>query len=336
MKALKAAAALVLALGLAACAEEELPEPNPDPAPETPEAVISDERLDEILDEINDALVEADAESSFDEISDRITGPAVQIREAEYALSQITEDPVSDLATDSQLAIVAATDKWPRVVFVATSIPEDANLPLLLTLVQESPRTNYELWSWVRILPGVEMPQTVSAAVGSAPVAEDANSLVASPQEVLEQYVDLLNEGDDSDYADSFAEDSFREMVRSQASDLDDAVSDAGEAAMDASARTGDGVMALETYDGGAIVVGVISNDLRVEKTVARGTLEVGDVLAYGGDNEVTTEEPLTAHYLATIAFYVPPAGSDDAISVLGAEYVLADVTRGDDDDEEE
>lgn len=337
MKVLKAITALALVFSLGACAEEEpVPTPTPDPVAESPSAVVGEERLQEILDEVNAALTEADAESNSEKSSARVVGPAADLRQAEYDLSKVTEDPVSALSTESQLSIVAATDEWPRTVFVATTIPDDANLPLLLALVQETPRSVYQLWSWVRILPGTELPQTAAAAVGSPPVAADSEDLLVAPSAVVKQYVDLLNEGDDdSEYAENFADDSFRELVAKEVSDLNSAVSDAGKATISSAVRTDDGVLALQTYDGGAIVFASITSDLRVEKTVPRGTLKVGKILAYGGDQTVLMDTPLTAHYIATLALYVPPAGSEDTIEVLGAERVLAGVTRGDDEEED-
>ncbi|MDN5559034.1 MAG: hypothetical protein L0G23_06305 [Ruaniaceae bacterium] len=336
MKLIKALAALTLALSLAACAEDPVPTPSPDPGPAVPEAVINGEQLEGILASVQETLAAADAESNSEELSGRVTGPAGRLRAAEFALSVITEEPVPALSTEPQLAIVAATDGWPRTVMVVTAIPEGENLPLLLTLVQEDPRAHYELRSWVRLLPGTELPQTVSAAVGSPSVPADSADLLVTPTDVLTQYADVMNNEDASEYVASFAADSFRQYVATQVTDLNDAVSDAGEASMETSAAVDDGVMALETYDGGAIVVGVLTSDLRVEKTVPRGTLTVGTVLAYGGDATITVDTPLTAHYLTTIAFYVPPAGSDQLITVLGAEYVLEDVTRGDTAEEED
>ncbi len=336
MKVLRAIAALVLALSLTACAEDPVPTPSPDPAPEVPEAVVNAEQLDAILASVNETLAAADAAANAEDLSGRVTGPAARLRTAEYALSAITGDPVSTLSTEAQLSIVAATDGWPRTVMIVTTIPTDANLPLLLTLVQEDPRALYELHSWVRLLPGVELPQTVSSAVGSPPVAADSTALLVSPTDVVAHYADVMNNDAESEYAASFAEDSFRSYVATQVADLNTAVSDAGNASISTSAPEDGEIVALETYDGGAIVVGLLTSDLRVEKTVPRGTLTVGTVLAYGGDETVTTESPLTAHYVTSIAFYVPPAGSGELITVLGAEHVLEGVTRGDEEEDSE
>lgn len=334
MRILNPIAALALAITLTACSEEPIPTPHPEPAPATPEAVINDEQLDRILAAVQETLDAADAESNAEELSGRVTGPAARLREAEYDYEEAIGDPVSQLSTEPQIAIVSATAEWPRTVIVATAVPDDANLPLLMVLVQNSPRADYALWSWVRLLPGVELPTTVSASVGSAPVAVDSEDLLIPPNEVISQYVDVMNEGEDSDYADVFAEDEYRTLVATEAEELNDAVSDAGKATRTVIVDDDSGVVALETYSGGAIVFGSLTSETVVEKTVPRGTLTVGDVLAYGGDETVTTLTPLTAHHLTTIAFYVPPAGSEETVTVLGVEYILSGVTRGDEEEE--
>lgn len=338
MKALKAITALALVVALGACAEEvPVPTPSPDPLPESPGAVIDDERLELVLEDIRTALAEADAESNPEKFGNLIIGPAAELRQAEYDLSTITEEPVSALSTESQLSIVAATDTWPRTVFVATSIPEGANLPLLLVLTQEDPRATYQLWSWVRLLPGTELPQTVASSIGSAQLAEDSDELKVSPGSVIRRYANVLRNGEESEYLDQFGEDAFRELVWKDVEDLDEAVSQAGEATLAARSYEDEyPATSMQTYDGGAIVFGTIWIEITVEKTVPRGTLKVGDVLAYGGDDEVVTDEPLTAHYLTSVAFYVPPAGSDADVQLLGAEHVLADVTRDSDEEDSE
>lgn len=323
-------ASLALAVSLAACAEEPVPTPAPEPAPATPEAVVNADQLGAILDAVRETLAEADAAADPDQLEPRVVGPAAELREAEYTLAEISdgEETVTPLTTSAQIEIVAATDTWPRVVNVVTEVPEDANLPLLLTLVQEDPRSPYQLWSWVRVLPGTEMPTTVSAAVGSPTVAEDSSDVLVPPNEVIAQYVDLLNEGDDSDFAENFADDAFRTSVIEEVENLDDAVSEAGSASMDARVDEDAAIQVLGTHEGGAILVGTFRNEIEVARTVARSTLNVSGNLRYGGDQAV--RGTLTADHLATVAFYIPPAGSDEQIRLLGAEYVLTGVERDD------
>lgn len=320
-------AALAVVFAVGACASAPLPEPTASPAPDTPPAVIIDAQLERILSSVSETLVAADAASSPEALVGRVTGPARVMREAEYALAAATDgqDPVTPLVTAPQVAIVSATTEWPRLVSVVTEIPEGANLPLLLALVQTEARDNYQLWSWVRLLPGTEMPATVNPEVGSPPVAADSDALRISPTVAVEHYADLLAGGDE--FAAEFAEDAFRTRFLSSVATLSEGVSVAGEAETTATPSE-HGVQAIGTNDGGAIVFAAIDQRLIVRRTVAGATLQVGEGLAYGGDREV--RGTLTASYLVSIALHVPPAGSEEQVRVLGFEQVLTGVERDD------
>lgn len=329
MRALKAIAVAACALGLAACAAEPLPSPEPEEAAQSPQAVVNSDQLDSILGKIDAALVAADAAADTTQFADRVVGPAATMRAAEYQLAALTDgsNTVTALTTEPQIAVVSQSDEWPRVIDVVTEIPEGENLPILLTLVQDSARDNYALWSWVRLLPGTEMPSTAASGLGSAQLAADSDALLVTPSDAISHYVDLLNNSDQSEYASEFVSDAFRTGYDSETTTLNDAVSDAGTATRQASVNDS-GVQSLATADGGAIVVGVIDSQLTITRTVAGGTVTVNTELAWGGSAEVPGT--LTAHYLITVALYVPPAGSEDQLQLLGAEQVLREVERDD------
>ncbi len=324
--------ALVVALitvTLGACSTAPLPEPQASPAPDVPAAVVTEAQLDRILAAVAETFVAADAAAAPDQLEGRVTGPARRMREAEYSLAAATGGgiPVSPFTTDPQVAIVSATRDWPRLVGVVTEIPPGANLPLLLALVQTEARGNYQLWSWVRLLPGTEMPATVNPDVGSPPVQADSEALRTSPIATVEHYADILAAGDSSAYAGEFAEDAFRTGFLTAFRSLSESVSVAGTTELAATA-TDDPVYAIATNDGGAIVFGTIDHRLTVRRTVAGATLEVGETLALGGERRVRGS--LVAQYLVTVAFHVPPAGSEEQTRVLGAKQVLVGVERDD------
>lgn len=325
------AAALTLALTatLAACGSGQLPEPSAEPAPATPTAVIEVAHLEQILQQVGETLAAADAASNGDQLAGRVSGPAEAMRRAEYQLAAASggENAVTPLVTDAQVEIVAATDGWPRVVHVVTVIPEGTNLPLLLTLVQPEARANYTLWSWVRLLPGVQMPLTVNAAAGSPVLPPDSDALRVTPAQAVEYYADLLDQGADSEFVDLFAADAFRETQEAELSNLNDAVSAVASAEQSWSVNDA-GTYSLGTDSGGAIVVGVLDKTLSVQRTVAGSSLTVGAPFSFNGSSAV--KGTLSAAYLVTVAFYVPPAGSEEQIQVLGAEAVLTGVTRDD------
>jgi hypothetical protein len=323
-----ALATVAISLSLSACGPEPVPEPIDVPTNEVPGAVVDQEQLDGILAAVTETLVAADAAAEAEQLSGRVTGPAREMRQAEYELARTSdgEYTVTPLVTDAQVAIVAATTEWPRVVQVVTTIPEGANLPRLITLVQADPRANYELWSWVRLLPGTEMPATVNPATGSPVVPADSEALLATPQQVIERYAEVIND-EESEYAASFADDELRDLFARELASLSDGAEEAGTVEQ-AVAVAEHGTYALGTNDGGAIVVGAIEREVTFTRTIEGSTLQVGENIALGGATEV--EGSHTATYLVALAFHVPAAGSDAQIRLLGTERILVAVTRDD------
>lgn len=304
--------------GLVACSPP-LPEPQPDPPPAVLPPALSTVQLDDVLEDVAATLQVADDELDVDLLAARVTGPASDIRAAEYTLADAgDEEALTSIPTVAQTLVIPATDTWPRTIMVVTEPPEDLQAPLLLTLVQSEPRAGYQLWSWVRLFPGVQMPPTTQPEVGSTTVED----LAVAPAEVIERYVDLLTEEDDSEYVDDFVEDPLRTGIAATREAFSDLVGDNGTLAETYQAL--DDVHAVATADGGAIVVGVVRTVTTI--TLSDSTLTIGDQTAalLGED---TVESDLAITWLSVVAFAVPPAGSDAPIEVLGAEHSRTEVS---------
>ena len=173
-----AAAAAATALLLAGCAGD-VPQPAPEPAATAPLPVLDEDRIERILADVEETVEAADAALDPELLSDRLTGPALSMRQAEYRLSEASEGErtPTPLTTSSQVEVVAATDEWPRSLYVVSHVPDDANLPLLLVLTQEDARSQYKLWFWTSLLPGVQTPSTAHPEAGSPQLAPDAVDL---------------------------------------------------------------------------------------------------------------------------------------------------------------
>ena len=177
----------------------------------------------------------------------------------------------------------------------------------------------------MRPFAGVEVPATATASVGSEQVDGDADGLAATPQEVLDSYVDALN-NPDGDNGAVFADDLLRQQLGSLRSKD---VSSAGEIAVTARAGS-DGFRGLRTTDNGAIVLTTLSYDVVYKRTVAKSTLkmlpEVASLLGTG--TEITGE--VTSTYDVMVAFSIPSAGSGSPAVVLGRSAVLASASKDD------
>lgn len=332
-----AAGVATATLLLAGCAGE-VPQPEPEPAATAPLPVLDEDRTERILAEVEETIDAADAALDAELLSDRVTGPALSMRQAEYRLSAASEGERSPtpLTTSSQVEVVAATDEWPRSLYVVSHVPDDGNLPLLLVLTQDTPRDQYKLWFWTSLLPGAQTPSTANPQIGSPQLAPDAEGLVATPQQAVEQYAGLLSDPESSEL---FAEDPFRTGYAEMIDALRATVEVAGEVDERYEVREGT-VSTMQTAEGGAVVVGVIDGRLAISKTVEGSTLEAGGDIGLLMGQDPAIDGAARAHYLIPVAFAVPPEGSDEPISVLGALHVLANVgvdepvDDGDDDTE--
>jgi len=220
---------------------------------------------------------------------------------------------------------VGLTAGFPRAALTITEPVSDTEPPYLLVLSQDTARDSFELWSWARLFAGVEVPATSTASVGSEQVDADSTGLVATPQEALAAYIELLNnpEGDNSL---GFADDSLRQRVASERG-----VDLSGMGTVSVTATAGqDGFKGLRTTEGGALVATTLSFATIYTKTVAGSTLNVGGNVGklLGGDTEV--RGAVTASYDVMIAFSIPSAEAGGSAVVLGADLVLASASRDD------
>ncbi len=318
-----AAAALALTAVLAGCSTP-LPTAQPEPVPAQAPVVVGSAQVSRILGAVTGALADADAAASAEALPPRITGPAAEIRAAQYVQAAAgATDALTEIPATPQTVIAPATRSWPRTLMVVTTAPEDLRAPLLLTLVQDSPREPYTLWSWARLFPGTQMPATAQPEIGSMPVDADSDALSVPPVGVLAQYVDLLSAGAESQYAAAFGDDPLRERIAQQREGWTAAVGDRGSVTETYEVLDG-GPWSLGTADGGAIVVGALRTVTTI--TLVDSTLTIGDQTA-SLLGATTVSSSLAITWDSTVAFAVPPAGSSDPITVLGAEHAPVTVT---------
>lgn len=308
----------VLALGALAACSTPLPVPQPDAEPAATPPALFEEQADRVLADVADVLAASDGTLEPASLDPRVTGPARQIRGVEYLLAAAGDpDSVTAIPEGAQTLMLPTTDAWPRTFMAVTESPEDLQAPLLLVLVQDSPRAQYRLWSWARLFPGITMPATTEPGIGSAPLAPDSADLAVSPTDVVAQYVDLLTKRDQSEFVNAFAPDPLRTAV---AQTRDAFVGVVGANGSLAETYTPDpaGVTAIATADGGAIVVGTVRTVTTISLTDS--TMRIGDqTAALLGKDTITAN--LEIQWLSVVAFAVPPAGSDEPIEVLGAEH---------------
>jgi hypothetical protein len=319
----------VIALGsalLAGCAGT-VPEPRPAATPDEPLPALSVEQADEVLAAIAETVRAADESRNPQELSRRVADPALTLRTAQYTLAGRSggDSPATPLSTTDQVLAVGASEEWPRTVMAVTEPPEGSTAPLLLALRQDEPRAAYRLTSWVVLFPGVETPPMAGPDVGSAQLPADAADLVATPTDTLARYADVLAKGDESEHAGLFEADPYVEQLQQELETGRRSLEGIADVSLSSAADPGS-LVALETVDGGALVLGVVRTTTDYIKRLDGSTLRLG---GQAGDWLRDGEVPSRANvrHDSMVAFYIPPSG-EEKITVLGAERILVGATK--------
>jgi hypothetical protein len=296
-------------------------------------AVVSASQERRILDSVSAVLTGADQASEARSLAARVSGPALALREAELKVAGApgNKKVLTDLTIEPQQLILPSDQGWPRSSFAITKQPKDGSTPVLAAFEQASAREQYKLWSYVRLVPGVTMPQFAEEGLGSAAVPADDTSLKVAPEAVAQQYASVLNVGDRSKHAGSFPDDDYlrqrlRQSGRDQVAEIE---KKDGEGSFKVEFEpTEDPVKAVRTVDGGAMVLVALQSQetLRAEEgwKLAPGS---PSAKALWGDAEGT--DVMEVSYRDTIALYVPPADSAGQVSLLGFHRVAFAVSNG-------
>lgn len=313
--------ATTLVLGLTACAPE-LPTPDPEAAPVAERPVLAQTQVEAVLADVGEALAAASTELERDRVDARLTGPARKIRRTELLVAARLEttEYLTQLPTETKSVMISTAASWPRVVLAVSQQPE-LQTERLMVLEQATARAQYQLWSWVRLFPGVELPAFAAPETGSPQVAANAEGYLMTPDDAVARYADVLTKGSRSDDAELFAEDPFRQQIAQIKKLQNEALKAAdGKQTMTFTAVPGS-VRALETVDGGVLVVGELTalEDRVAEDgaTIAPGS-RIERALARGLD----VENEMSISYTSSVAIYLPAEDAGDAPVVLGVEHV--------------
>lgn len=321
-----AVGAVLAGLLLSACADEPAPTLTPPPVPEYAPPAVSEEHAQEILDEVEIVVLEADAQGNAELLDSRVSGAARDFRAAEYNLQVASsgEAVPNNLWTESALTVVTATEGWPRSILAVSQPTGGETRRLILGLTQQEPRDPYQLVAWSSMLPSTTTPTFPAADIGTAYVAPDTAGLAATPTEALTWLTDVINDPDD-EHAGSFAPDVYRDRVSQEVSELTAAALAAGE--VSSTWTPGEIVFGVGTADGGALVMGSVESVITVRKTIDGARLNLGGEWGWflGAD---PVEAAVNGMYSTMVTLYIPPAGSDDQISLIGAERVMTGAER--------
>ncbi len=265
----------------------------------------------------------ADADRDAELIATRFDGAALELRLANYkirgvdgtvaALAAIPDGPV-------KLTLPQQTVVWPRTVFAVIQDDKDATIPpIAIFLEQADPRSDYKVTYAITLEPAAVLPDVAPASVGASRLATDSNVLKFTPTEVALAYADILERDvESSAFLDFEAEgDSLRGAVGLDAKK-------AIRASLPTTASVTFGHLmgeaqeiALATNSAGAIVAVHLYETTTVKPIEAGAAVNPsGQVKALSG--VAISTKGVVATYGDQLLFYVPPAGSDEKIVLLG------------------
>lgn len=296
----------------------------PKPANQLPPAVTVPQ-LERIIKRISVSAADADAKADPNLAKQRFTGAALQLREANYAIRAKKTDQPALPAIPSDpivLSLPQATDSWPRSVVAVIEMPKDAEgkdqAPQAITLVQDSPRDNYMIEYAISLEPKAKVPNLAPASIGAAAVRPDSKLLVLPPNQVATAYADVLMNGDQSKYAALFNADgdTLRTSVGAEWKAQQKAAVPATASLAFTSAIGPSPDVAMATNDSGALVWVDLQEAQQLKVVEAGAEVNAGPTAAALGVASSKTGIETTYGY--QLAFYVPPAGSDAKITLLG------------------
>lgn len=325
---LSGAVAAAVGAALAACTEveQDLPTPSAIATPSARPALTAD-KLTTILERIQTGLNAADADKSPDSLVGYLTGPAARVRAEEYAIAQATGDDkfVHTFITTSQAGVAGLTTDFPRTALVVTEPAAEGEAPYLLILTQDDARNPYQMWGWARLSGQSQVPTTSTTVVGSESVSADATGLVATPQEVLDAYIDALN-NPTGENGTAFADDTLRQRIAAER-----AIDLGGMGTVTVTAAAGsDGFKGLRTTANGALVMTTVTFSTVYRNTVARSTITVGGTVAKMLGDNASVVGTVTVTYDAMVAFSIPSASEGGQSTVIGLDLVPAKAERDD------
>lgn len=305
-------------------AEEEISEEDGTPGedPETQEySVLVDSQLERILEDIAGVVAEGDEAGDAELLEDRVDGNALDVRELSYRNSEISDNAEPEpIGTEVLSAAVTSEQDFPRQAIVITQ-HEDAELPQVLMLEQESPRENYKLTQAVTMDPSAEFPGLSTEDGGVGTVSPSSETARFPADLAVERTAVFLNSADyyfgmhvqESAYIEDLQ--SYQQEVRDSAPDVTVSYT-----------RPLNDAAALRLPDGSVLAVGSFdaTEQLRPDEEGAainfgeEGLLnELAGTSSTTDDADILSRESLILHI---------PAEEDEQITVLGVDYIVSDV----------
>ena len=304
------------------------PTPTSSALDATPTASLQEVQLNRILNDVAISAASGDKNKDAKLLQNRFNGPALEVRAAHYLMQQRSKKlaamaPIA--AGPISFNLPAATTTWPRTVMAVTARAGSSDLPQMLVLQQDSPRSNYKVWFTIAMLPGAKIPDVAASDVGAIPVDQNSLFLKLPPKNLPKSYGDVIDRGLLSPSAPLFdvAKDQFYiQLSQGQASQL----KNLKKASLKFTHSLGSSnVLSLATADAGALVA-VFTHDTYTIKPTKAGsavTVSGNEKIMLGSNGSV---RGVRSVYGDMMLFYVPALTTKHQIKLLGVTQGLVSV----------
>lgn len=314
------AAGLVTAgvLVLSGCATGPQPQPITTETPPggiQPVAVTTGQ-FERILTEVAGVVADADEARDAALAGERLTGPALALRTANYTIrgADSAFSPLAAIPSEMvPVMLPESTDTWPRRVFAIARA--EGVQAVGLTLIQESPRENYKVAYAVTLIATV--PDVAPAELGASVLPPGNNLGLLAPDELSAAYGDLLQKGAESEFAELFTpDDGLQQAIGAEYKAKRAAELPASASIVFSNAPGEQDPVAFLTNDSGQIVSVELEEVETVQPVEAGAAVNPsGQVKALSGKAQST--RGIIATYGVQLLFYVPPVSATDQQIVL-------------------
>ena len=287
---------------------------------------VSVPQMERILSEISSFAAAADGALDANALPTRFAGPALEARKSNYAVRAAKADYPAPAAIPARPLTITLPQQidasWPRVVMTVSQNAEDETIaPVALVMLQQTPRSNYQIYYALSLVPNAQSPELAPASVGAPLLPPDSKLLELPPNEIAAAYADVLNQDSASAYATIFdpAGDSLREQLGKAGQDAIRAGLPAN-SAIEFSASPGTGpVITLATNDSGGIVSVQVVQNRKITPTDG-GLVGFAEGSASAALSGFTSKSArgVQSQTSLQILFYVPAVGSSEPIRMLG------------------
>lgn len=335
----------VIATGCSADSWPQLGEATPTPSPTAtviaPEnqkpPAVTEAQAKRILREVSTTLSDADAAMDIELAGTRLDGPALTARTTEYALRTALPDtaPPAAIPTDDvEVMLPEATDRWPRtVLMLSKSAGDDTIPPVILTMTQQDPWSNYKVTNMAEMSADAVFPEVAAPWLGTSLVPDDSAFLSIPPSDLAGTFSDVVDAGEQSASYGLFDEisqnlaksirDSRQAVVQNLA---DNGAAETSQTAFDI-APADSAPVSMTTLDSGAIVAVSLVDTETVTPTSADAVIRFGDNAQAKALTGVTeSAKGVTTKYEFQLFFSVPAQGSTEQIRLLAVRQDLLSV----------